>query len=67
MELAEADTIHKHMADHYNHRMDEVLAKRLFRQVPEAFNFMHSKRFVHLDIKPEDVLLIKDKDKQLAA
>jgi serine/threonine protein kinase len=67
MELAEADTIHKHMADHYNHRMDEVLVKRLFRQVPEAFNFMHSKRFVHLDIKPEDVLLIKDKDKQLVA
>ncbi len=62
MELAEADTIDKHMTDHYNHGMGEVLAKRLFRQVAEALNFMHSKRCVHLDIKPEYILLIKDKD-----
>jgi len=38
MELAEADTIDKHI--HYNHGMEEVLAKRLFRQVAEALNFM---------------------------
>ncbi len=55
------------MADHYNHGMEEVLAKRLFRQVAEALNFLHSKRCVYLDIKPENVLLIKDKDKQLVA
>jgi serine/threonine protein kinase len=55
------------MADHYNHGMEEVLAKRLFRRVAEALNFLHSKRCVHLDIKPENVLLIKDKDKQLVA
>jgi serine/threonine protein kinase len=67
MKLAEADTIDKHMADHHNHGMDEVSAKRLFRQVAEALNFMHSKRCVHLDIKLENVLLIKDKDKQLVA
>jgi serine/threonine protein kinase len=67
MELTEADAIDKHMADHYNHEMDEVLAKRLFRQVAETLNFMHSKRCVHLDIKPENVLLIKDKYKQLVA
>jgi serine/threonine protein kinase len=55
------------MADHYNHGMEEVLAKRLFRQVAEALNFMHSKRCVHLDIKLENILLIKDEDKQLVA
>jgi serine/threonine protein kinase len=59
MELAEADTIVKLMLYHYNHGMDEVLAKILFRQVAEALNFMHSKRCVHLGIKPENVLLIK--------
>jgi serine/threonine-protein kinase GIN4 len=67
MELTEADTIVKLMFHHYNHGMDEVLAKRLFRQVAEALNIMHSKRCVHLDIRPENVLLIKDEDKQLVA
>jgi serine/threonine protein kinase len=47
--------------------MEEALAKRLFRQVTEALNFMYSKRCVHLDIKLKKVLLIKDKDKQLIA
>lgn len=40
--------------------LPESVAVRYIRQVAEALEFVHSKRMMHLDVKPANILLDKD-------
>lgn len=44
-----------------DHSFTEAQASTLFRQLVSAVHYMHSKRVVHRDLKPEvGVVIIKD-------
>ena len=38
-------------------RVEEILAKRLFKQIVLSVQYIHSKDIVHRDLKPENILL----------
>jgi len=39
---------------------DEI--KRISWNIAQALNFMHNKNMIHRDIKPQNILLCKNKD-----
>ena len=45
--------------------LSENEVQRYFRQICKAVEILHSKEIVHLDIKPENILIDKDKKVQL--
>ncbi|KAI9318650.1 kinase-like domain-containing protein, partial [Dichotomocladium elegans] len=40
-----------------NHRLEEPLARRWFREIIEAVHYIHQNGIVHRDLKPENVLI----------
>lgn len=39
-------------------RLDESSARRVIRQVAEAVNYLHNQRITHLDIKPDNIMIV---------
>lgn len=40
-----------------NGRLDELTARKIFRQICEAVRYVHHKKFAHKDLKPENIIV----------
>eukprot|EP00123_Amoebidium_parasiticum_P001587 comp12715_c0_seq1/m.7814 comp12715_c0_seq1/g.7814 ORF comp12715_c0_seq1/g.7814 comp12715_c0_seq1/m.7814 type:complete len:669 (-) comp12715_c0_seq1:568-2574(-) len=62
-ELVTGDTLQAFMLDHG--AMTEDLARKIFRQVFAGVQYCHSKRVVHRDLKPNNIMLDQDQNVKL--
>ena len=44
----------------YTGPLEEEVVRLYFLQILDAVNFMHSKEYAHLDLKPNNIMLDKD-------
>jgi len=57
MENIQGLSLHGFLKTHSNRRLDELEAKRIFRQIVNGISYCHSKSIAHRDIKLENLLL----------
>jgi len=50
-------TLAKQIANSPNHKLAEDVAINYFKQICDALQYIHSKKVLHLDIKPENILI----------
>ena len=59
MEYCESDTIEQLIAQNLYLKEDEVM--RLFREMMEGLNYIHSKNLIHRDLKPANIFVDSEK------
>lgn len=60
MEYAETQSLHTFLKSKPNRRLDEDVAKNLFKQVVDGIDYLHRKNIVHRDIKLENLMLTSE-------
>lgn len=57
MDYINGSTLAKQIENSPNHKLEEDVAISYFKQICDALQYIHSKKVLHLDIKPENILI----------
>ncbi len=62
MEYVDGETLTQHISDHPNYFKDKRNFDKFIRQLLDAVGYLHAHQVLHLDLKPDNILLTRIND-----